>query len=63
MRHVDEFDYVIINDDLQQALADLVSVVRAARRVYKSQRQRHPARCSRHYSRKAKWHELPSKTA
>ena len=43
MRHVDEFDYVIINDDLQQALADLVSVVRAARLAYKSQRQRHPA--------------------
>ena len=43
MRRVDEFDYVIINDDLQQALADLVSVVRAARLAYKSQRQRHPA--------------------
>ena len=43
MRHVDEFDYVIINDDLQQALDDLVSVVCAARLGYKSQRQRHPA--------------------
>ena len=43
MRHVDEFDYVIINDDLQQALADLVSVVCASRLRYKAQRQRHPA--------------------
>ena len=43
MRHVDEFDYVIINDDLQQALGNLMSVVCASRLQYKSQRQRHPA--------------------
>jgi guanylate kinase len=43
MRHVDEFDYVIINDDLQQALGNLQSVVSASRLHYKSQRQRYPA--------------------
>jgi guanylate kinase len=41
MRHVGEFDYVIINDDLQQALVDLLSVVRASRLHYATQRQRH----------------------
>lgn len=41
MRHVGEFDYVIINDDLPQALADLCSVVRASRLHYAAQRQRH----------------------
>ncbi len=41
MRHVSEFDYVIINDDLQQALADLLSVARASRLHYASQCQRH----------------------
>ena len=43
MRHVDEFDYVIINDDLQQALANLRSVVGASRLQYETQRQRHSA--------------------
>ena len=43
MRHVDEFDYVIINDDLHLALGHLLSVVSASRLRYKSQRQRHPA--------------------
>ena len=41
MRHVDEFNYVIINDDLQQALSDLQSVVAAAKLQYANQRQRH----------------------
>jgi guanylate kinase len=41
MRHVAEFDYVIINDDLQRALHDLLAVVRAARLRYAAQRQRH----------------------
>ena len=41
MRHVDEFDYVIINDDLQHALYDLLAVVRASRLRYPAQRQRH----------------------
>jgi guanylate kinase len=58
MRHVDEFDYVIINDDLQQALDDLRAVVRASRLRYETQRQRHP-RCSRNdlIFRKKPWHE------
>ncbi len=43
MRHVDEFDYVIINDDLQQALGNLTSVVNAARLEYANQLQRHSA--------------------
>ena len=41
MRHVSEFDYVIINDDLQQALDDLLSVARASRLHYATQCQRH----------------------
>lgn len=43
MRHVDEFDYVIINDDLQQAHDNLLSVIRASRLQYATQRQRHLA--------------------
>ena len=43
MRHVDEFDYVIINDSLQQAVGDLQAIVRAARLRYANQRQRHAA--------------------
>ena len=43
MRHVDEFEYVIINDDLQQALENLKSVIGASRLQYESQRQRHSA--------------------
>lgn len=43
MRHVDEFDYVIINDDLQQALDNLIAVVSASRLQYSTQRQRHSA--------------------
>ena len=43
MRHVDEFDYVIINDDLQQGLGNLTSVVNAARLEYANQLQRHSA--------------------
>ena len=41
MRHVPEFDYVIINDALQQALLDLLSVVRASRLRYEAQHIRH----------------------
>ena len=40
MRHVDEFDYVIINDDLQQALGNLRSIVSATRLQYTTQRER-----------------------
>lgn len=41
MRHAEEFDYVIINHELQLALSDLLSVIRAARLHYAVQRQRH----------------------
>ncbi len=43
MQHVGEFEYVIINNDLQEALADLSAVVRAARLRYAEQRERHAA--------------------
>ena len=43
MRHVDEFEYVIINDDLQQAFDNLKSVISASRLQYESQQQRHSA--------------------
>ncbi|WP_323002192.1 guanylate kinase [Denitromonas sp.] len=41
MRHVAEFDYVIINNELPAALDDLVAVVRAARLRYANQHARH----------------------
>ena len=41
MRHVTEFDYVIINDELERALADLLAVVGASRLRLDSQRARH----------------------
>lgn len=41
MRHVGEFDYVIINDSLEQALDDLRAVVRASRLTLAAQRARH----------------------
>lgn len=41
MRHVAEFDYVIINDHLPRALNDVLAVVQASRLRYDSQRQRH----------------------
>ena len=41
MRHVTEFDYVIINDKLQRALVDLLSVVHASRLRLAAQRDRH----------------------
>lgn len=43
MRHVGEFDYVIINDQLAQALDDLRAVVRASRLGLAAQRARHAA--------------------
>jgi guanylate kinase len=43
MRHVGEFDYVIINDGLEQALEDLRAVVRASRLELAGQRARHAA--------------------
>jgi guanylate kinase len=57
MRHVDEFDYVIINDDLQQALGSLLAVVSASRLQYESQRQRHPALFAALLLGRETWHE------
>lgn len=42
MRHVGEFDFVIINKDLQVASDDLAAAVRAARLRVASQRSRQP---------------------
>ncbi|MBS0347784.1 MAG: guanylate kinase [Proteobacteria bacterium] len=42
MRHVAEFDYVIINEELTAALDDLVAVVRASRLRYANQEARKP---------------------
>ncbi|MCE1184401.1 guanylate kinase [Zoogloea sp.] len=42
MRHVGEFDYVIINQNLPVALDELVSVVRASRLRYARQKARSP---------------------
>jgi len=42
LRHVDEFDFVIINNDLQEALEDLAAAVRAARLNFTRQHARHP---------------------
>ncbi|MBV2234971.1 MAG: guanylate kinase [Sterolibacterium sp.] len=42
MRHVGEFDYVIINDDLHTAIADLQAVAHAARLRLTIQRAGHP---------------------
>ena len=41
MHHVGEFDYVIINASLEQALEDLRAVVRASRLTVAAQRARH----------------------
>src|SRR5574343_437722 len=43
MRHVGEFDYVIINDRLEQALDELRAVVCASRLSFAVQRARHAA--------------------
>ncbi|OQA33839.1 MAG: Guanylate kinase [Betaproteobacteria bacterium ADurb.Bin341] len=43
MRHVEEFDYVIINDALDEALGDLCAIVRASRLRLECQRRRYPA--------------------
>ncbi len=47
MRHVGEFDYVIINDCLEQALTDLRSVIKASGLRCGVQRVRHAALFSR----------------
>lgn len=43
MRHLGEFDYTIINNELHEAVDDLVAVVRAARLRCANQRARHAA--------------------
>lgn len=43
MRHAGEFDYAIINDDLERALGDLRSILRASRLRLAAQRVRHAA--------------------
>lgn len=43
MRHVSEFDYVIINNQLQEALEDLCAVVHASRLQFAVQKTRHAA--------------------
>lgn len=42
MSHAVEFEYVIINNDFEQALRDLIAVVHASRLVYSRQLERHP---------------------
>lgn len=42
MRHVGEFDFAIINNDLQEALEDLCAAVRASRLRFAPQAARHP---------------------
>jgi guanylate kinase len=43
MIHVEDFDFVIINNDLQVALEELAAIVRASRLRVGTQRRRHPA--------------------
>ncbi len=43
MRHMGEFDYVIINNQLQEALDDLRAVVRSSRLRFAAQNARHAA--------------------
>ncbi|TSA15414.1 MAG: guanylate kinase [Betaproteobacteria bacterium] len=43
MSHAVEFEYVIINNDFEEARRDLIAVVRATRLAYSRQRERHPA--------------------
>ena len=42
MSHAAEFNYVIINNDFEEARRDLVAVVRASRLVYSRQFERNP---------------------
>jgi len=42
MSHAAEFEYVIINNDFEEARRDLIAVVRASRLVYSRQLERYP---------------------
>lgn len=41
MSHMDEFDYLVINETFEQALADLTTIVRSHRLQYRRQLARH----------------------
>ena len=41
MRHAAEFDYVVTNKDFEEALSDLLAIVRSLRLRYHVQRERH----------------------
>ena len=41
MRHYDEFDYIVINDNFDDAVQDLASIFRSNRMKLESQKQRH----------------------
>ena len=42
MSHAAEFEYVIINNDFEEARSDLIAVVRASRLAYSRQLERYP---------------------
>jgi len=42
MSHAAEFEYVIINNDFEEARRDLIAIVRASRLAYSRQLERHP---------------------
>ncbi len=42
MSHAAEFEYVIINNDFEEARRDLIAIVRACRLAYSRQLERHP---------------------
>lgn len=42
MSHAAEFEYVIINNDFEEARRDLIAVVRASRLIYSRQLERYP---------------------
>jgi len=43
MRHYAEFDYLVVNDDFDQALAELQSIIISQRVLLARQQQRHQA--------------------
>lgn len=52
-RHAGEFDYLVVNDDFQMALADLLAIARTRRLTMARQRVRHQALLTGLSSRKA----------
>lgn len=43
LAHLDEYDFVVINDDFEQAVGQLLLLIRASRLGVAAQRRRHPA--------------------